>query len=85
MTKRTALASATKKTVDPETWVSEPSEQSKIISKEKGVERSARLVVEVPADLHRQLKGKCGIEGRKIKHVIQNLLEQYLAGKIKVS
>jgi hypothetical protein len=85
MTKRTALASATKKTVDPETWVSETSETSRTMSKKKSVEQPARLVVEVPANLHRQLKGKCGIEGRKIKDVIQSLLEQYLAGKIKAS
>ena len=40
-------------------------------------------VPEIPADLHRQLKGKCGMEGQKIKNVIQSLLEQYLAGNIK--
>ncbi|MEI7672371.1 MAG: hypothetical protein WCK00_09690 [Deltaproteobacteria bacterium] len=81
MTKRTALASATKKPVDPETWVSEkPKANAATIT-----EKQARLVVELPIDLHRQLKGKCGIEGMKIKDVIQNLLEQYLAGKIKTS
>lgn len=82
MTKRTALASATKKPVDPETWVSEPLEKSRATKIEK-VEKPARLVVELPADLHRQLKGKCGMEGQKIKNVIQSLLEQYLAGNIK--
>lgn len=85
MTKRTALANATKKTVDPEAWVAKSSEQPKTLLKKKAVETPARLVVEIPATLHRQLKGKCGIEGRKIKNVIQNLLEQYLAGKIKAS
>jgi hypothetical protein len=81
MSKQTALASATKskKTVDPESWVSE---QPKVVS---AADKQTRLVVEIPADLHRQLKGKCGIEGVKIKDVIQNLLERYLAGSLKDS
>jgi len=78
MTKKTGLANATKKPVDPEEWVKEKSNP-------KTDEKPARLVVEVPADLHRQLKGKCGIEGLKIKDVINNLLEQFLAGKIKAA
>jgi hypothetical protein len=41
--------------------------------------------VELPPELHRQLKGKCGMEGLKIKDVIQDLLEQYLAGSLKAS
>lgn len=79
MTKQTALASATKKPVDPEAWVSE---KPKVTA---ATEKPARLVVELPSDLHRQLKGKCGMEGLKIKDVIQGLLEQYLAGTIKTS
>jgi ParG len=79
MTKQTALASATKKPVDPEAWVSEKPTSA------AASEKPARLVVELPADLHRQLKGKCGREGLKIKDVIQNLLEQYLAGSKKKS
>ena len=77
MSKQTALANATKKPVDPETWVSE---KPKAVS---STEKPARLVVELPPDLHRQLKGKCGMEGLKIKDVIQSLLEQYLAGSLK--
>ncbi len=76
MTKKTALANAIKKPIDPEEWVKES-------PKPKTHEKPARLVVEIPADLHRQLKGKCGIEGVKIKDVIHDLLQQYLAGKIK--
>jgi hypothetical protein len=79
MTKRTALASATQKPVNPETWVSE---KPKAIS---ATEKPARLVVEIPPELHRQLKGKCGMEGLKIKDVIQDLLERYLAGNPKAS
>ena len=77
MTKKTALASATKKPIDPESWVSEKPKTAAT------TEKLARLVVELPPDLHRQLKGKCGMEGLKIKDVIQSLLEQYLAGSLK--
>jgi hypothetical protein len=77
MTKKTGLATAIKKPVDPDKWVSE---KPKVTTG-----KPARLVVDLPADLHRQLKGKCGIEGLKIKDVINNLLEQYLAGKIKTA
>jgi hypothetical protein len=81
MSKQTALANATKrpKPVDPETWVSEKPKSA------AATEKPARLVVELPPDLHRQLKGKCGMEGLKIKDVIQDLLEQYLAGSLKIS
>ena len=72
MTKRTALATANPKPIDPETWVKES-------VKAASPEKMARLVVEVPADLHRRLKGRCGLEGVTIKDVIQKLLEQYLA------
>jgi hypothetical protein len=77
MTKQTALARAAKQPVDPETWVAEKPKAA------AATEKPARLVVELHADLHRQLKGKCGREGLKIKDVIQDLLEQYLAGNLK--
>jgi len=79
MPKQTALASATQKPVNPEAWVAEKPKAT------AATEKPARLVVELPADLHRQLKGKCGREGLKIKDVIQDLLEQYLAGNLKAS
>lgn len=78
MMKQTALASATRKPVDPEAWVAEKPKAAA-----SAAAKPARLVVELPPDLHRQLKGKCGIEGRKIKDVIQDLLRQYLAGSVK--
>ncbi len=80
MTKQTALASATRKPVDPEAWVAEKPKTAT-----SAAAKPARLVVEIPPDLHRQLKGKCGMEGRKIKDVIENLLQQYLAGSVKAS
>ena len=80
MTKQTALASATRKPVDPEAWVAEKPKAAALAAA-----KPARLVVELPPDLHRQLKGKCGMEGRKIKDVIQDLLQQYLTGSVKAS
>jgi hypothetical protein len=71
MTKRTALATANPKPVDPDTWVKESFQST-------SPEKITRLVVELPADLHRRLKGRCGLEGLKIKDVIQQLLERYL-------
>jgi hypothetical protein len=78
MPKKTGLASAVKKPIDPEEWVKEK-------PKTTTDEKPARLVVEIPADMHRQLKGKCGMEGLKIKDVIQDLLQQYLEGNIKTT
>jgi ParG len=43
----------------------------------------ARMTVELPLEMHRELKGKCGREGLKIKKVIMALVQEYLAGNIK--
>jgi hypothetical protein len=77
MTKKTGLASAVQKPVNPDEWV-------KTKPKTSTTEKPARLVVDIPADLHRRLKGKCGLEGLKIKDVIQELLEQYVSGNIQL-
>jgi hypothetical protein len=45
----------------------------------------ARMTAELPLDLHRELKGKCGREGLKIKKVIIALVQDYLEGKIKIT
>jgi len=45
----------------------------------------ARMTVELPLQLHRELKGKCGREGLKIKRVIIALVQEYLAGNIKLT
>jgi hypothetical protein len=77
MPKKTGLATATKPPVDPEQWVTEtrpPSIPAGPI---------ARMTVELPLELHRELKGKCGREGLKIKRVIIALVQEYLAGNIK--
>lgn len=74
-TKKTALANVTKKQVDPDSWVN-----AKPISTGAGEvsEKPARLVVELPPDLHRKLKGKCGVEGLKIKDVVNELLQDWV-------
>ena len=77
MTKKTGLAHATQKPVDPDEWVKEKPKAT--------AEKQARLVVDLPMGLHRKLKGKCGMEGLTIKDVINNLLEQYVEGKIKTA
>jgi len=45
----------------------------------------ARMTVELPLELHRELKGKCGREGLKIKRVIIALVQEYLAGNLKLT
>ena len=75
MAKKTGLAEAiSKKEVNPEAWINEKPQTT--------AEKASRLVVDIPADLHRQLKGKCGAEGKKIKDVVQSLIEQYLAEQL---
>ena len=79
MPKKTGLATATKPPVDPEQWVTEtttPSVRAGPI---------ARMTVELPLELHRELKGKCGREGLKIKRVIIALVQEYLAGNLKLT
>ncbi len=75
-TKKTALASATKKPVDAEAWVS--AKPASLASTKTESEKPAKLVVELPPDLHRKLKGKCGVEGLKIKEVVNDLLQNWV-------
>jgi hypothetical protein len=79
MPKKTGLAIATKPPVDPEKWVAD----TKTPSIPAGP--IARMTVELPLELHRELKGKCGREGLKIKKVIIALVQEYLAGNIKTT
>jgi hypothetical protein len=79
MPKKTGLATATKPPVDPEQWVTDtptPSIPAGPI---------ARMTVELPLEMHRELKGKCGREGLKIKNIIMALVQEYLAGNIKLA
>jgi ParG len=77
MPKKTGLATAAKPPVDPEKWVTDTTTPSIPAGP------IARMTVELPLEMHRELKGKCGREGLKIKKVIMALVQEYLAGNIK--
>ena len=79
MPKQTGLATATKPPVDPEKWVMETTPPTVPAGP------IARMTVELPLEMHRELKGKCGREGLKIKKVIMTLVQTYLAGNIKLT
>jgi len=79
MPKKTGLATATKPPVDPENWVTDTTPPSIPAGP------IARMTVELPLEMHRELKGKCGREGLKIKKVIMALVQDYLAGNIKLT
>jgi hypothetical protein len=79
MPKKTGLATATRLAVDPEKWVTETTPPSIPTGP------IARMTVELPLDLHRELKGACGRQGLKIKRVIIALVQEYLAGNIKLT
>lgn len=70
--KKTALANTSAKPKDPETWVTAKPNPNPT------AEKPARLVVELPPELHRKLKGKCGLKGLKIKEVINELLQDWV-------
>jgi hypothetical protein len=80
MPKKTGLATATQPPVDPEKWVQDI---PPVYDPHSG--DITRMTVELPLDMHRELKGKCGREGRKIKNVIIALVQEYLAGNIKTT
>jgi hypothetical protein len=80
MPKKTGLATATKPPVDPEKWVQDT--QPVYDSHSDDI---ARMTVELPGDMHREFKGKCGREGLKIKKVVTALVQEYLAGNIKIT
>ena len=79
MPKKTGLATATKPPVNPEKWVTDTTTPSIPAGP------IARMTVELPLEIHRELKGKCGREGLKIKNVIITLVQEYLAGNIKIT
>jgi len=79
MPKKTGLATATKPPVDPDKWVTDTTPPSLPAGP------IARMTVELPLEMHRELKGKCGREGLKIKKVIMALVQEYLAGNIKIT
>jgi hypothetical protein len=76
MTKQTALANAVKKPADPDTWVKAkpPTETVK----------TARLVVEIPEDMHAKIKVKCAEQRIKIKDAAERVFQLWLDGKIQI-
>ncbi len=72
MPKKTGLATATKPPVDPEKWVTDTTTPSIPAGP------IARMTVELPLEMHRELKGKCGREGLKIKKVIIALVLRFI-------
>jgi hypothetical protein len=79
MPKKTGLATATKPPVDPDKWVTTAQAPS------TAGDPIARMTVELPVQVHRALKGKCALEGVKIKKVIVDLVQAYLAGNIHIT
>lgn len=76
MTKQTALAAAVKKPANPDEWVKAkpPAETMK----------PARLVVEIPDDMHARIKIKCAEQRIKIKDATERLFQLWLDGKIQI-
>lgn len=88
MAKKTALVSATRKPTSPDAWIAEAEQEARETPKPKAAtstEKPARLVVEIPANMHRQLKTECAKNGLTIKEVMESLIDQYLNGEINVS
>ena len=79
MPKKTGRATATQPSVDPAIWVTETTTPSVPAGP------IARMTVELPLEMHRELKGKCGREGLKIKKVIMAFVQEYLTGNIKLT
>ena len=72
MAKKTSLRSAAKQKTDVE--------ENPIVKKpalaDEGLTK--RLNAEIPLDLHNQFKAQCSIEGREMKDVLIELIEEHL-------
>lgn len=76
MAKKTGLAAAVKKPLTPDSWVKAKSKDDAI--------KPARLVVEIPDDMHTRIKVKCAQERIKIKIVTERLFQRWLDGEIQL-
>lgn len=54
--------------------VANPDELDKFVS--GGKVKTKRLNVEIPATLHARLKARCALQGREIRDVVTELLEE---------
>ena len=69
MNKKVTISPRPTKEQSADMWV------EKHQTKEK--EGTDRLTIDVPVSLHRRMKAKCALEGRKMAHVIRELLEEH--------
>ena len=76
MAKKTALAVAVKKPVNPDSWVKTKPKDA--------TTKPARLVVEIPEDMHAQIKVKCAQERTMIKDVTERLFQRWLDGEVQL-
>ena len=76
MAKQTGLAVAVKKPADPDEWVKAKPKDS--------TTKPARLVVEIPDDMHTRIKIKCAEQRLKIKDATERLFQLWLDGKIQL-
>jgi hypothetical protein len=56
--------------------VPNPADLDKFVSGGAGKEETARLNVEIPKALRARVKSRCALEGREIKDVVIELLQQ---------
>lgn len=74
MAKKTALAVVVKKPINPDAWVKAKPKDATM--------KPARLVVEIPEDMHARIKVKCAQERIKIKEATERLFQQWLDGHV---
>ena len=80
MTKQTGLAAAVKKPANPDEWVKAAANPAAKAMPGK----RARLVVEVPDELHARIKIKCAEQRLKIKDVTEQLFQLWIEGKVQI-
>ena len=76
MAKKTALAGAVKKPTTADSWVKAKPKDATM--------KPARLVVEIPEDMHARIKVKCAQERIKIKEATERLFQQWLEGHVQL-
>ncbi len=68
MNKKVTISPRPTKEQAADTWVEKRQTEKK--------EGTDRLTIDIPVSLHRRIKAKCALEGRKMAHVIRELLEE---------
>ena len=80
MTKQTGLASAVKKPASPDDWV----KAAGAGAPKAATGKQARLVVEIPDELHAAIKIKCAEQRMKIKDASRCLFQLWIEGKVQI-